>query len=59
MSIGSMYSTGQIAPVSGVYQNMTHTHTPAQDRIPLAKGKTFPPCVGCQVAVTWKLIELA
>jgi hypothetical protein len=58
MSIGDTFQTGKICPVSGVYHNMTHSHTPGQDKIPLSKGETFPPCRGCPVAVTWKLVEI-
>ena len=42
MSIGSTYQTGQIAPLSGVYKNMTHSHSRGQDEIPLSKGDRFP-----------------
>lgn len=60
MSIGDTFKTGDICTVSGLYQNMTHDHpTDKQKKIPLAVGKPFPPCYGCNVAVTWKLIEYA
>jgi hypothetical protein len=60
MPIGSTFQTNEIVKESGVYQNMTHDH-PADlfKEIPLSKDEKFPPCKGCQTAVTWKLLRRA
>ncbi len=59
--IGSQYTTGQKAPVSGVYAYVRHTDntyclpTPAEARIPLSKDETFPPHRRCGKGVVWQL----
>ena len=59
---GMTFRTGSKAPVSGVYR-LVDTNakpcTPGQRRIPLAKGKRFPPCRGIKCAVYWRLEMLA
>jgi YjzC-like protein len=63
--VGSTYKTGEKAPVSGVYRFVRHTDgtthaTPAEQRIPLSKGETFPPCrSGDGKGAIWTLERLA
>ncbi len=59
---GHVWKTGDIAPVSGIYRLVDTNEipaTPGQRRIPLAKGKRFPPCRGIRHAVYWRLEMLA
>ena len=61
-NIGDLFKTGQPAPVSGDYDYVRHVGvscgtTPAQRKIPLAKGNPFPPHAGCHGAVIWKLVR--
>jgi hypothetical protein len=66
VSIGSKYTTGQVALVSGVYRSKGHTNgticnASAQERrIPLSKGERFPPHRSCPgAAVIWQLSAYA
>lgn len=65
-SIGDTFTTGQEAPVSGVYAFVRHmdwtqcTASPGQRKIPLSKGETFPPHGGnCNAGVVWRLDSYA
>lgn len=44
--------TGQTNHVSGIYRDTCHGHERA-----IPQGHTFPPCSGCQKAVTWVLVR--
>jgi hypothetical protein len=64
VAIGSEYRTGEKAPVSGRYDFVRHTSsasscspTPAERRIPLSQGETFPPCRSCKTGAVWRLVE--
>lgn len=64
--IGSRFKTGDVNPVSGVYIYVGHMGpgcgfrpSPAQSRIPLTLGETFPPHTHCRQAVVWELVEYA
>ena len=63
-TIGSEFRTGEKAPVSGRYDFVRHASpatachpTPAERRIPLSKGETFPPCRSCKTGAVWRLAE--
>lgn len=61
--IGQTFTTGQRAPVSGRYDYVRHINgtfcnpSPAERRIPLSKGETFPPHRSCNSGVVWMLAE--
>jgi YjzC-like protein len=63
VALGSEYRTGEKAPDSGRYDFVRHTTTnscsptPAERRIPLSKGETFPPCRSCRTGAVWRLVE--
>jgi hypothetical protein len=62
--IGSQFTTGEKAPVSGNYRFVRHldgttNHTPAEAVIPLSAGETFPPCKSCNKAAIWQLERYA
>ncbi len=47
MSIGSTYTTGQEAPVSGIYRCEQCERAGKINNMPLAKDDNFPPCSRC------------
>jgi hypothetical protein len=60
----TLFRTGGKAPISGVYRLVSAYTLPdsvslAQMRIPLAKGRRFPPCRGVRGLVFWTLESLA
>jgi hypothetical protein len=60
----NLYKTGEKAPVSGVYKFVRHTDgtthaTPAEQRIPLTRNETFPPCRSDNKAAYWTLERYA
>ena len=63
VALGSEYRTGEKAPISGRYDFVRHTTpsscspTPAERRIPLSVGETFPPCRSCRTGAVWRLVE--
>jgi hypothetical protein len=63
--IGDTFTTGQRAPVSGVYEYLRHITalsclpSAAERRIPLSRGEVFPPHRSCQSGVVWRLAEYA
>jgi len=64
-NIGQQFTTGQKAPVSGVYSFVRHIdHTQcfasqAERRIPLSEGEVFPPHRSCGKGVVWALAQYA
>jgi hypothetical protein len=63
VALGSEYRTGEKAPISGRYDFVRHSSTtscsptPAERRIPLSEGETFPPCRSCRTGAVWRLVE--
>ena len=47
MSLGSKYTTGQEAPVSGIYRCEQCEQEGKINDMPLAKDNNFPPCSRC------------
>jgi hypothetical protein len=61
---GSLFRTGQEAPLSGVYRFGESTDaecepTPGALEIPLSRGERFPPHRRCRGAVIWELVRPA
>jgi len=63
MAIGDRFRTGEICPVTGIYENV-HYHPEREPKpddvyeykyIPIKKGETFPPCRKCSSPVIWIL----
>ena len=64
--VGDTFSTGETAPVSGVYEYERHMEsmtpftcapTPEEHQITLAQGETFPAHSECKQGVVWKLVK--
>lgn len=63
MSIGSVYGTGQEAPVSGNYRCVQCEQAGVTNDLPLAKDDNFPPCSRCKAdgrpgGSTFRLIKI-
>ena len=58
-------TTGQKAPISGVYAYVRHlnrvgcTPTPNEREIPLSAGEVAPPHRSCNASVVWRLARYA
>jgi hypothetical protein len=65
MSMNQTFKTGEVAPVSGVYEYVRHTEfttcqpSQAERLIPLARGERFPPHRSCGRGVVWRLARRA
>jgi hypothetical protein len=61
LTIGTMFHTGEKAPVSGIYRFAYHTdgtrcsHALAEKRIRRIKGASFPTHRRCNKAAIWRL----
>jgi YjzC-like protein len=62
--LGAVFKTGQVNPVSGVFDFVGYvdgssypTPSAAARRIPLTKGEVFPPCE--RKAASWRLSSYA
>lgn len=51
------FHTGQTVPTTGTYSFAGHTESSkcqsTEDKILLATGQTFPPCMHCETAPFW------
>jgi len=63
---GDTFHIGEVCPESGVYRLKDRDckdnggcKTEDQREIPLAKGKTFPPCRNCKGRVIWEFVRKA
>jgi hypothetical protein len=62
-NIGEQFTTGENAPVSGVYRYVRHaqedcTNKIQDHQIPLSRGEKFPPHRTCSGGVIWELAEI-
>jgi hypothetical protein len=63
---GDVFTTGEKAPVSGVYEYARHVESmtpftcavpPEERQITLDKGDVFPDHIECKQGLVWKLVR--
>ncbi|SIO56140.1 hypothetical protein SAMN05444166_5190 [Singulisphaera sp. GP187] len=65
VAVGSVYHTGEKAPVSGRFEFVRHGNPDShcepkaeEQSIALAQGEALPPCRSCAARTVWSLAEI-